>query len=662
MLEELSRQAFRAALPAEWVVRGVDDDYGIDREVEIFEGERTTGLTFKVQLKASDRVARSGPSRRIDVERLKYWNSLDVPVMIAYLVVETGQLFGRWAHTIGREPGSRQKRTMTLKFAAADLLNGAAERLASDVFVVRELRAGRVPLPLPVRVTIDGAFTAATQAEVIVRLRSLARSLDLRDAVEVLPNGDTGEPVVDVFLSQEAETVLRVALPVDVASVRVTLPARIYEGQDNNRGLLACDVFVAIAFVLSRTGATSLAARLLAGTARRSRLSLLPEMAGHLADVMNEHGLADEALAVALLLWDSDDQHLRDLADVYYSPVLWDLRRISSDCREVLVAHMRSRADAELSSTKPRRAGRAYYNLAQTLNALGRTAEAVDCLGVALAYDSGYANRDYFFRERGGFQWSLGRYAAAADDYQSALYAGADPSEVTPLLADALLYAGLYERALSVLDSWSPTGHDLDRLAALDILAVGELIRVTGVVEQNRRPATTEEIAAVDDDTTMLIELLRSTDALDPRIWIQLIGDSPALSRTVLLALVCLNSGLAWAIATATAVEHADTVEASLDTVHYIVDSAVRLTWDDEYTEAIEQVLVDVDHEFANRVRTVVYERMQALRDQPPPHTTRVIVDLPDMVDGVRQRAAGLNPAAGGEYRRSSAASKSGHS
>ncbi|MCA1671740.1 MAG: hypothetical protein LC799_05900, partial [Actinobacteria bacterium] len=576
----------------------------------------------------------SGPSRRIDVERLEYWNSLDVPVLIAYLVVETGQLFGRWAHTIGREPGSdRQGRTTTLRFAATDLLHGAVERLASDVFIVRELRAGRVPLPLPVRVTIDGAFTAATQAEVIVRLRSLLRNLDLREVVEVLPGSDSGEPAVGVLLAQAGETVLRVALPVDVASVRVAFPAGIYEGQDN-RDLLACDVLVAVAIVLSRTGATSLAARLLAGTAQRSLLSHLPDTAEHLAGVMDEHGLVDEALSIALHLWGSDDQHLRDVADVYYSPVLWDMRRISSDGRDVLVAQMRSRADAELSSTNPRRAGRAYYNLAQTLNALGRTGEAVDCLNLALAYDPGYAHRDYFFRERGGFQWSLDRYAAAADDYQSALNAGADPSEVTPLLADALLYAGRYERALSVLTGWSPTGHDLDRLAALDILAVGELIRVTGVAEQNRRQATTEEIAAAADDTTLLIELLRSTDALDPRIWIQLIDDSSALSRTVLVALVSLNSSLAWAIATATVVEDADAKEASLDTVHHIVDSAVRLTQDDEYTEAIEQVLVDADREFANRVRTVVYERMQALRDRPPPHTTRVIIDPPDIMDG----------------------------
>ncbi len=106
------------------------------------------------------------------------------------------------------------------------------------------------------------------------------------------------------------------------------------------------------------------------------------------------------------------------------------------------------------------------------------------------------------------------------------------------------------------------------------------------------------------------------------------------MSRTVLVALVNLNSGLAWALATATAVEDADATEASLDTVHHIVDSAVRLTRDDEYTEAIEQVLVDADSEFVNRVCTVVYERMQALRDRPPPHITRVIIDPPDIMDG----------------------------
>ena len=83
VLETLSRRAFERLVPATWVVRAVDEDYGVDREVEIFEEGHATGLTFKVQLKGSDRTAAAGASRRVKTDTLGYWKSLDVPVLIA---------------------------------------------------------------------------------------------------------------------------------------------------------------------------------------------------------------------------------------------------------------------------------------------------------------------------------------------------------------------------------------------------------------------------------------------------------------------------------------------------------------------------------------------------------------------------------------------------
>ena len=52
-------------MPAEWVVRAMPGDYGVDLEVEVFDKDQATGLTFKVQLKASDRVptSRAFPNR-----------------------------------------------------------------------------------------------------------------------------------------------------------------------------------------------------------------------------------------------------------------------------------------------------------------------------------------------------------------------------------------------------------------------------------------------------------------------------------------------------------------------------------------------------------------------------------------------------------------------
>ncbi|MGH7481433.1 MAG: DUF4365 domain-containing protein, partial [Longimicrobiales bacterium] len=53
-IEELSRRALRARLPEAWVVRDLNPDYGLDVAVDIFEDERATGLSFAVQLKATE--------------------------------------------------------------------------------------------------------------------------------------------------------------------------------------------------------------------------------------------------------------------------------------------------------------------------------------------------------------------------------------------------------------------------------------------------------------------------------------------------------------------------------------------------------------------------------------------------------------------------------
>lgn len=61
-LESESRVAFRSLLPSTWVVRDLDQDYGIDAQVEIFdESGEATGLTFLVQLKATDSLKLKDP-------------------------------------------------------------------------------------------------------------------------------------------------------------------------------------------------------------------------------------------------------------------------------------------------------------------------------------------------------------------------------------------------------------------------------------------------------------------------------------------------------------------------------------------------------------------------------------------------------------------------
>lgn len=605
----------------------MEGDYGIDREVEIFEGDQATGLTFKVQLKAAERRPAAGPSCRIDTDRLDYWNTLDVPVMLVYFIAETGELFGRWTHALGRErPSKAPGRTMTVHFRATDALKDRSDRVLSDVFITRELRAGRIPRPLPVHVYVDGSFSVATPAETVVRLGSWIESTKYADVLQILRSSDAG-PAVDISLAEVGgHTVVEAVLPVEVSSLRLVLPGSRY-GRNGGLDLLGNDLLVAVAFLLARVGATAVAAELLRGTARRSLLAHLPDLSEFLADVMEEHNLVEEATALVLQLLDEQDAAHRDGGDSYYGVVLRNVGKLSKQGQDELLDHMRRRAELELSCEEPKRGGRAYYNLGQTLNALGRTNEAIAQFELAKIHDPGYEDRDYFFRERGGFLWSLGMYEQAADDYVRSLELGGDPRELLPLLADALLYAGQYGKARLTLEQWSPSGHELDRLAALDLLALDEIDRVTGLTQQSRQPASSSELTRAGYVEPELVALLRTSDALDPRLWSRLLADEASLRRSVLIALVMLNSGVAWAIATAAALDETDEDLGSV--VNHVIDSAVRLAHSDEYLQAIEGIAADAEPEFGRRLREVVFERMAAVERPRSRHTTRIIFDSP---------------------------------
>lgn len=66
-LEDASKTAFRALCDeAGWIVRDMPGDYGIDLEVEIFDNDSTTGMTFRVQLKGTDRLP--GKSRKVSIQ------------------------------------------------------------------------------------------------------------------------------------------------------------------------------------------------------------------------------------------------------------------------------------------------------------------------------------------------------------------------------------------------------------------------------------------------------------------------------------------------------------------------------------------------------------------------------------------------------------------
>lgn len=103
------------------------------------------------------------------------------------------------------------------------------------------------------------------------------------------------------------------------------------------------------------------------------------------------------------------------------------------------------------------------------------------------------------------------------------------------------MYAGRYADARECLSKWSATGEERDRLGLLRLEMLDEIESRLGLDEQER-----QSLSQIVDgiDGTEAVRLLKSTDALDPRLWMRLVSfEEPGTSfRPALIAAMMIET------------------------------------------------------------------------------------------------------------------------
>ena len=87
---ESSERFFRSSLPRNWVCERPENDYGVDLRVDLFEGNRATGLELLVQLKSSAR-ATEGDFEVVRLATATYnhlWDKLQVAMLVKFIESE----------------------------------------------------------------------------------------------------------------------------------------------------------------------------------------------------------------------------------------------------------------------------------------------------------------------------------------------------------------------------------------------------------------------------------------------------------------------------------------------------------------------------------------------------------------------------------------------
>lgn len=122
--EEASERFFRDHLPRNWTAEKPANDYGVDLRVDLFEGNKATGLELLVQLKAAE--APSGRESETVRLRVATYNLLRQKLQVAMLVkfIES-ENEGYWLLFKDIPSPSQDQETFTLHIPKANRLSSA---------------------------------------------------------------------------------------------------------------------------------------------------------------------------------------------------------------------------------------------------------------------------------------------------------------------------------------------------------------------------------------------------------------------------------------------------------------------------------------------------------------------------------------------------------
>ena len=425
-----STRAFASVLPREWLVHLLEEDYGIDRRVEVFEDGHTTGLFFNVQLKSTRTGRGHQPAESIKRTTLNYWNQTPDATLVVIAHDPTETLWYRWAHLLPYDENPNTKSRLVRCEMALD--SEAAVKLEEEARAWRLAREVARHLPVDLHLTGNtfyGESAAPLKRAITQKLSSVPSFIRVVHSNPRLP-----------YLKASIED-SRV-----MAGIRGDGMRQITYGVHGERdyGAIASDVIAALALSLASVGAEDLCVRLLKVAAPETNTLLEANAFGYALALLTRHGESEAVLTLIRRTATREEHPARDIAFVAFA---------SSDAGPEL-----RRAVAYEIACAARtwfRPATGLYNAATTL----ADVDAEDALRLydeAAQADPRYRQRGYWWREQGTLHWSQNRAEKAEEFYAKAIAYG--DTSAAPLLADVLMRTGRYREARQAFeeaDIWS---------------------------------------------------------------------------------------------------------------------------------------------------------------------------------------------------------------
>lgn len=429
VLEAASRKAFEQRLPTNWTVEPREHDYGIDLDVEIFDGDSATGMRFGVQLKGQ-LEATVPPRVSLKRSTLKYWRENDVPVVVILWDQSTDRLFWEMGYNIDGYKKSPTAKSWKIAIGR-EWDNNSADQIKREISSRRALIRGNVQLPVSVMIERRDDFLGDKRlsAELSARLRGL---LAPRDEIHV--GRESTDVGIDIVLERKTIEIRISGHPGIFLHFNKVSPK---DDRDRLLATTVADVAVSLAVLTENLRLFALETYFLSAAVVDSQL------------ILDEKALGPSLLKLA------KSDSFPAMMQLYKRSALEGTPTQRLQAITTLMRHHETLGPSErkaLADLIREEAPRddlypqALYNAAQLVKGVDRSHSRTLLLEAA-EVDPTYRERAYFWSDLAALDFLDGAYRESAANYYKAFELGDEG--LLAFHADALLYQGALDESLA---------------------------------------------------------------------------------------------------------------------------------------------------------------------------------------------------------------------
>lgn len=445
ILEDESKNALRQSIPTKWVFREKSLDYGIDGEIEIFnEKGIPTGQVYWIQLKATDSSASNGVIKlSLPVDKIRQLKSYQIPVMVIRYSSADKLLWGKWVTNIHLTKKSSSQKSVTIQFTDDDLLH--TDRYKKVGITLEELSKQNnrsVEFPIEITLSIEPRIqTSISNLEIRAAIRR-----ELSKSGELIQVSNKDESSKFHLTIKEGEIVLSLFHFYEKVIYRKN-----FEKTRFVQDALSEMIIYGVSSCLFLCGRSNTGSKLLLDSGVLYRLANRKELIIELIPNL----VSGDHYSVALKQLDDLIKSDRSDNTIQMATLVCAFLYVkNSRSRKQLMLFLKEQVKNAVTYGGDEILGHSYYNLGNFYRADHKYNESKKFYLEASRVYPKYETKDYFLGEIAGLYHLTGEYEKAYKAYLKAYDLNNDKGLYQALAADSMMYAGEYEDALELFDSY----------------------------------------------------------------------------------------------------------------------------------------------------------------------------------------------------------------